>query len=184
MLKQSLFALTIAAAPVAAHAATDAAVQAKSTITSPARADDTEIFGDAAACGPDARGPAVLVTVDGFRDRTGQLRISIYRAQEEEFLASGKYVTRIDTPMTESGPMTVCAPVPENGPHAIVALHDRNQDGKLNVWSDGFGFSNNPRLGHSKPKVDLVETRIAGIVPMRVILNYAQGLSARPWRGK
>lgn len=184
MLKQTVIALLFAAIPTVLHAATDTSAQTKSTITSPARADGVEIFGDAAACGPDGRGPAVLVTVDGFRDRNGQLRISVYRALEEEFLASGKYVTRIDTPMTRSGAITVCAPVPETGPHVIVALHDRNEDGKLNVWSDGFGFSNNPRLGHSKPKIELVESQIAGIVPMRVILNYAQGLSAKPWRGK
>jgi uncharacterized protein (DUF2141 family) len=153
-------------------------------IAAPAAAqvnDANMIFGDAAACGPEAHGPAVLVRVNGFRDRTGNLRIAIYRAREEEFLASGKFVTRIDTPVTSAGPMTVCAPVPQSGPHIIVALHDRNADGRLNVWSDGFGFSNNPRLGASKPDVALVGVNLVGIVPMGIILNYAQGLSARPW---
>jgi uncharacterized protein (DUF2141 family) len=145
---------------------------------------DTTVFGEPAACGPDAHGPSVLVRVNGFRDRSGNLRIAIYRAREDEFLAGGKYVTRIDTPVTPSGGMTVCAPVKEPGPHVVVALHDRNADGRLNVWSDGFGFSNNPRLGASKPPVELVRTNIVGIVPMVITLNYVQGFSARPWQAK
>lgn len=146
--------------------------------------DSNMIFGEQAACAPGSTGPAVMVRVDGFRDRTGNVRIAIYHAIEEEFLASGKYVTRIDVPLTREGPMTVCAPVPESGPHAIVALHDRNANGKLNVWNDGFGFSRNPRLGSSKPPVDLVEVQVAGVVPLNITLNYVQGLSARPWRGR
>lgn len=146
--------------------------------------DSHTVFGEPAACAPGSTGPAVIVRVDGFRDRTGNVRIAIYRALEEELLASGKYVTRIDTPLTRDGPMTICAPVPESGPHVIVALHDRNANGKLNVWSDGFGFSRNPRLGTSKPPVDLTEVQVAGVVPLQITLNYVQGFSARPWRGQ
>lgn len=155
-------------------------------VAAPVVAQDStpEIFGEPAACAPGAGGTAVIVRVDGFRDRTGNVRIAIYRATDEEFLASGKYVTRIDEPLTKEGSMTVCAPVPEPGPYAVVALHDRNADGRLSVWSDGFGFSRNPRLGTSKPDVELTKVSLAGIVPMSITLNYVQGFSARPWKGR
>jgi len=158
-----------------------AAVLAAGTPAAAQNGDSNTIFGDAAACGPNGNGTAVLARVNGFRDRAGNLRIAIYRAREDEYLASGKFVARIDTPMTSAGPMTVCARVPEPGPYIVIALHDRNADGRLNAWSDGFGFSNNPKLGISKPAIDLVKVNLVGIVPLGIILNYAQGLSARPW---
>lgn len=145
-------------------------------------ADAGQVFGTPSACAPGASGPAALVTTHGFRDRKGNLRIAVYRATEDEFLASGRYVQRIDTPLTQSGPMSVCVPLPGPGSYAIVALHDRNADGKLNVFSDGFGFSNNPKLGHSKPAVDLVAVDVRGVPSYSVTLNYVQGFSPKPWK--
>jgi uncharacterized protein (DUF2141 family) len=139
------------------------------------------VFGIAAACAPGGDATAALATVHGFRDRTGNLRIAIYRANEEEFLASGRYVQRIDTPLTASGDMTVCAPVPGPGEYVVVALHDRDANGKLNPFHDGAGFSRNPKLGLSKPKVAKVQIRLDGVTPMSIELNYLQGLRAAPW---
>lgn len=147
-------------------------------------AEAGQVFGTPSACAPGASGAAALVTTHGFRDRKGNLRIAAYRANEEEFLASGKYVQRIDTPMTESGAMTVCVPLPGPGRYAIVALHDRSADGKLNVFSDGFGFTNNPKLGRSKPAVDLVAVEVRGVPAYSITLNYVQGFSAKPWPEK
>lgn len=170
MIRSILISATLAAA---VSAAVPAAAQ-----------DESRVFGEAQACGPSARGPAVLMRVSGFRDRSGNLRAIIYRANEDEFLASGKYVTRLDIPVTKSGPMTVCATVPEPGPYAIIALHDRNADGKLNPFNDGVGFANNPRLSLSKPPVSLVKANVVGVVPMSITLNYVQGLSVKPWPQK
>lgn len=127
---------------------------------------------------------AVLVTVHGFRDRSGNLRIAVYRANEDEYLESGKYVQRLDTPVTEEGDMTVCAPVPGPGRYAVFALHDRNENGKLDPFRDGVGMSNNPKFGLSKPKLETVEIEINYVTPMSIQLNYMQGLSVRPWRGE
>lgn len=142
------------------------------------------IFGLADACQPGAEGAAALVTVHGFKDRSGNLRIAIYNAREDELLASGRYVQRLDTPLTPSGEMTVCAPVPAAGDYVVTALHDRDTNGKLSPFADGVGFSRNPRLGLSKPKVDAVKVRLDGVSPMRIELNYLQGLSVRPVRSK
>jgi uncharacterized protein (DUF2141 family) len=140
------------------------------------------LFGVAQACAPGAAGAAALVTVDGFKDRAGQLRIAVYRALEAEFLASGRYVERLDTPMTAAGPMTVCAPVPEPGDYVVVALHDRDANGRLGPFRDGAGFSRNPKLGLGKPKIDAVRVRLDAVTPIAITLNYLQGFRPAPVR--
>ena len=140
------------------------------------------IFGIASACTQGTAAPAALVKVYGFKDRVGNLRVIIYRAKEDEFLESGKYVQRIDIPVPPSGDMTVCAPIPEQGDHIVVALHDRNADGKFGAFQDGVGFGGNPRLGLSKPKIEDVKLPINGVVPMTIELNYMRGLRPRPVR--
>ncbi len=140
------------------------------------------ILGQPESCSTHMSGPAVLTTVHGFRDRRGRLRIVIYRANDEELLASGKYVQRIDTEMTASGEMTVCAPVAEPGDYVVVALHDRDSNGRLSPFSDGVGFSRNPTLKLSKPKAASTAIRIEGVTPLRIELNYLKGLRPRPWR--
>ncbi len=142
------------------------------------------IFGEPQACAPGAKGNAVLVRAHGFKDRKGQLRVIVYRSNEDEFLASGKYVARIDTPMTAAGDMTVCVPLPESGPLIVVALHDRDKNGKFGAFEDGVGFSNNPRLGMSKPKLAPVTATIQGVVPMEIELNYLRGFRPQPVRVK
>ncbi|WP_199553455.1 DUF2141 domain-containing protein [Sandaracinobacteroides hominis] len=142
----------------------------------------TAVFGAAHVCDSSQGQPAALATVHGFRDRKGNLRIAIYRAREEEFLASGRYVQRLDVPMTASGEMTVCAPVPEPGDYIVVALHDRDANGKLGPFKDGAGFSRNPKLALAKPKVESVQVRLDGVTPLRIELNYLQGLKPAPWQ--
>jgi uncharacterized protein (DUF2141 family) len=142
------------------------------------------LLGVPGACAPGAAGPAARVTVHGFKDRKGQLRIAIYPATDADFLASGRYVQRLDTPMTPDGEMTVCAPVPAAGDVVVVALHDRDANGKLHPFRDGAGFSRNPRLGLSKPRIEAVQVRLEGVTPLRIELNYLQGLRPAPWRAR
>jgi uncharacterized protein (DUF2141 family) len=138
------------------------------------------LFGLPAACAPGAPGPAALVTVEGFKDRAGQLRIAIYPANEADFLAPARYVQRLDTPLTAGGSMTVCAPVPAPGDYVVVALHDRDRNGKLGPFRDGAGFSRNPKLGLAKPKIETVRVRLDAVTPLSITLNYLQGLRPAP----
>lgn len=142
------------------------------------------LFGLPEACSSRATAPAALVTVHGFKDRVGTLRIVIYPATEADFLAPARYVQRLDTKVTPIGEMTVCAPVPAAGDHIVVALHDRDSNGKLSPLRDGAGFSRNPRLGLKKPKVDAVKVRLDGITPLHIELNYLQGLRVAPVRSQ
>ncbi|MBA4756943.1 DUF2141 domain-containing protein [Sphingosinicella sp.] len=142
----------------------------------------TIIGPDAAACAPGARGPAALVRVYGFKDREGNLRVQVYSDKPDEFLEKGKYLKRIQLPMTASGDMNVCMALPRFGEFSMVVLHDRDVNGKLSVSKDGVGFSGNPKLGLSKPDYDdAMFVARDGVTVVDVILNYRQGLfSVKP----
>ncbi|GGE10307.1 hypothetical protein GCM10011529_15860 [Polymorphobacter glacialis] len=157
-------------------------LSAAAALAQPAGAAHHPVLGpEAAACRPGATGTAALVTVHGFKDRDGQLRIQDYTGKDGEYLESGKYLQRHDVPMTASGGMTVCLSLPGPGSYVIVALHDRDTNGKLSIWSDGIGFTGNPRLKLAKPApFDTVIPFGAGVTPVRIVLNYRRGLSVKP----
>ena len=136
---------------------------------------------DAAACAPGAGGHAALIRVSGFKDRIGRLRLQFYGDDPKTFLASGTYIRRQEVPMTAAGDMVICISVPAPGAYAFVVLHDRDEDGRLSIWSDGVGFSNNPRLALAKPKLEPMLVTIGnGVTPIPVVMNYRRGLSVKP----
>ena len=61
---------------------------------------------DAAACRPGSNRSAVLVTVDGFRERTGNVRVALYGSNPATFLERGQTVRRVDVPVTRRGRRT------------------------------------------------------------------------------
>lgn len=124
---------------------------------------------------------AARVHVDGFKDRVGNLRVQAYGSNPSEFLESGKKIVRVEGEVSPAGGMSVCVPLPGPGTYALVVLHDRDANGRLSVWSDGVGFSRNPKLGLSKPDYSRVKVTLpSGTTDIDVILNYRQGLSVRP----
>lgn len=128
---------------------------------------------DAVSCSSGARAPALLVRVHGFRSREGILRVSAYPAKEGDWLAKRKYVRRIDVDVPASGTAAVCVALPAAGSYGVAVLHDRNGDHKANIFSDGGGFSNNPRLGLSKPKVEKVAIAAGpGVTTLDIELRY------------
>jgi uncharacterized protein (DUF2141 family) len=159
-----------------------AVIGAAALLVLPGAASAADVLGNsAAACRPGAGGTAALVTVHGFKDRKGQLRVQNYRGTKEEYLVEGHYLHREQMPVTAEGDMTVCLPLPGPGAYVIIALHDRDMNGKLSVWSDGIGFSRNPRLGFAKPHPEATLYSFQeGVTPIRIVLNYRRGLSVRP----
>lgn len=135
---------------------------------------------------------AIQLDITGFRDRTGHTRAELYPPNDPDFLAddtklmlAGKVFKRIDIQTPETGDAVICMPVPGPGQYTMSILHDRNENRKFDAFKDGFGFPNNPKLGWSQPKADQVRVTV-GDKPLKitVVLNYTQGFSARPWRGK
>ena len=144
----------------------------------------------ARAIGPDAavceRGgsPGVLVRVDGFKQRTGVLRVQIYGGDPSDFLVKGHKLKRIDLPVS-GDPMNVCVALPAPGNYAVAVRHDLDGNGKSG-WSDGGGFSRNPRLSLMSLKPDYADVVIPvgrDVRAIDVVLNYRRGLSIGPVRG-
>jgi len=140
-----------------------------------------------AAMGPDAaacRGnrPGILVTVSGFKQRTGNVRVNVYGSDPERFLERGQYVRQINLPVTRAGPMPICVAVPAAGRYAVAVRHDLDGNGRSG-WSDGGGFSRNPRLSltNLRPSFERVAFNVgpngSGV---NVTLLYRYGLSIRP----
>jgi uncharacterized protein (DUF2141 family) len=137
---------------------------------------------DAAACR--GRGPALIVNVDGFKQRTGNIRVNVYGSEPSRFLARGQYVRQINLPVTRGGAMPICVSLPRAGQYAVAVRHDIDGDG--NDWGDGGGFSRNPRLSLTslRPRYQNVAISVGPSVHnVNVVLNYRFGLSVRPVRG-
>jgi uncharacterized protein (DUF2141 family) len=148
----------------------------------PAASAQAALGPDAAACSPGSNRPAVLVSVTGFKNRAGRLRVQLYGSNPSEFLAKGKKLRRIDLPVSGNGAMNVCVAVPRPGTYAVAVRHDTDGNNKSG-WNDGGGFSNNPRISLVDLKPSLRETAISvpgGVKPVQVVLNYRRGLSIGP----
>jgi uncharacterized protein (DUF2141 family) len=117
----------------------------------------------------------VRVSVEGLKDLEGNIRVQVYGPTEEDFLEKGKKLVRIDV-KTESDGQEICVPMPGLGDFTLVVMHDRNANGKADFFTEGFGFSNNPKLGLGKPDVeDVVFTATEGVTDMPVNLKYIFG---------
>ena len=139
----------------------------------------------AAVLGPDpavcqADGPAMLVRIEGLKQRTGRLRVQSYGGDPSHYFDKGTYLRRIDFPVPSSGPITVCVPVPGNGTYAISVRHDVDSSGKTGL-SDGGGMSGNPRMSlfdvmfKRKPRPGKVQVAVEGVTRVPVVMNYVQG---------
>lgn len=137
-----------------------------------------------AQCRPGEPGPAVLVLVTGLKDRQGRIKAELYPANDEDFLAddnilimAGKPFRRVEVAIPPSGPVQLCLRIPGPGNYALTLLHDRDSNRKFGLSSDGVGFSNNPKLGLSKPKAESVRFAAgSGLTTVTVRMNYRHGL--------
>jgi len=136
---------------------------------------------DAAACSEPAAA-AVRVHITGFKSGEGTVRVQAYGANPADFLATGKWVRRVEVPLQGRRSLDLCLRLPGYGDYALAVRHDANGDRKSD-WNDGGGFSRNPRLSlfHLKPAYADVAVRVSRDMPaVAIVMNYRQGLSIRP----
>jgi uncharacterized protein (DUF2141 family) len=137
-----------------------------------------------AQCRPGEQGPALMVDVEGLKDHAGRLKIEVYPGFEGEFLEddnklvmAGKPFRRIDEPAPNERNTRICVRIPGPGRYGVMVLHDRDSNHRFNWQHDGVGFSDNPKLGWSQPKAAAVAFNAGpGITPLRIIMNYRNGL--------
>jgi len=133
-----------------------------------------EIRNDLGRCSAGS-GPALMVTVDGVKASQGKLRVQTYRATSEDWLKTGKWLSRIEVP-AKAGSMTFCLPLPASGEYAVAVRHDLNGNGKTDLTSDGGAMSNNPSINVfnlGKPSYTKVGVPVNGSVKsIRIQMKY------------
>lgn len=159
-------------------------------LAAPVAAGQQILGPDAAACQPGSGKDAVLLTVDGFKNDEGTLRVELWPGNEQDFMrnhhelqAEGKAYHRITIPVPQSGSAKVCVPIPGPGTFALGAFHSPTGERKFRFRQDGATFTRNPKMGISTPKAKEVATEFgSGLNQSTVTLNYLRGLSFRPLR--
>ena len=144
-------------------------------------------------CRPGEGGPALLVEPIGLKDRSGQIKLEVYPANDQDFLAddnvliaAGKIFRRVEIATPQSGDVVLCVRLPGPGTYGVAVLHDRNMDRRFSWKIDGIGFSSNPKLGWSKPKASSARVVVngGGVSKISVVMNYKSGLGVAPLKQK
>ncbi|MGF7156319.1 DUF2141 domain-containing protein [Novosphingobium gossypii] len=139
-------------------------------------------------CRAHESGPSFDVSVEGLKDRTGNLKLEVYPANETDFLAddnvlvgAGKTFRRVVVSTPASGAVRLCVRLPGPGRYGVSLLHDRDSDRKFNWRIDGIGFAGNPKLGWGKPRAAVASADAgSGPTPLSITLNYRRGLGVAP----
>ena len=135
---------------------------------------------DAAVCASGK--PALLVRVNGLKQPTGTLKLSVYGSNPAVYLKKQGRLRRIKVPVNSRGPIDVCVAVPRSGRYAVAVHHDLNGNGDKDRH-DGGGYSNNPRVSLTNMRPAFARTAVSvGRSPARVdvLLLYVRGLSVGP----
>jgi uncharacterized protein (DUF2141 family) len=152
-------------------------------LAAPARA--AVLGSDAPAC-TTGEGPAILAHIEGLKDRSGNLKLELYPANDQDFLKDdrdlikeGKFFRRVRIATPQSGPVAMCIRVPAPGRYALLFTHDRDERNKFNFWEDGAGFPSNEKLGRSRPKLNQAVIDVPrGVVSTTIRAQYLRGLIA------
>ena len=87
------------------------------------------------------------VKVDGVRNASGQIAITLYADDSGKFLAKGGALA-VGRVKAVSGTTRGCIFLPSTGTYAVAVYHDENANEKLDRNgirpAEGFGFTNNP----------------------------------------
>ena len=157
-------------------------------IAAPAFAQAPVLGPDAAACAKGSSADALLLTIDGLKNRNGTIRVELWPGVEGDFLrdhhelvAEGLPYQRVMVVPPASGPAKVCVKLPGPGTYAVGAFHSPAGVRKFNFRDDGVTFTRNPKVGLSKPKAkDVAVVYGRGLSEEIVTLNYLKGLAMRP----
>ena len=96
-----------------------------------------------------AQTATLTVNLHEVRNATGNLRASLYR-EPETFRKEDKAVQVVTLPAVAGDARIVFADLAP-GKYAVMAYHDENADGRLNLRfgmfpTEGYGLSNNPQV--------------------------------------
>jgi len=144
-----------------------------------------------ADCRANEPGPALRVEVVGLKDTRGMLRVELYPANEQDYLASdkdliaaGKVFKRIEVPVPHQPNPVLCIRAPRPGNYAVAVVHDRDSNRKFSPFTDGVtATGNQPSLGRGKPRLANATVTIGnGMGQARAVMQYLRGFGFAPLR--
>jgi uncharacterized protein (DUF2141 family) len=98
----------------------------------------------------------LAVHVDGFRNGKGVIGCAVFKDQTGWPEHDEQAFMRNAVPVAGNSSLVLTFPDVPPGRYGIVVLHDENANHRLDrsifgVPKEGFGFANNPHVGHSAP---------------------------------
>lgn len=127
----------------------------------------------ASTCPADETGLEISIT--DLRDAKGNVTITVYPDDKKRFLAKGGKLSRLR--VTAQAPVTTaCMPLPAAGIYAVAIYHDENANGKfdrnfIGLPEEGYGFSNNAKIGLAPPSFDAVKFQAGSGSPTRIAIS-------------
>jgi uncharacterized protein (DUF2141 family) len=108
----------------------------------------------------------LTVEIDGFKNKQGQVCASIFAKSQGFPNDRDRVLQRQCTRITDIPIKLTFENLPA-GSYAVAAMHDSNEDSKLNrnslnMPTEGFGFSKNPEVRTSAPKFNDAAIFLAG----------------------
>ena len=123
---------------------------------------------------------ALTVEVGGLRDPKGQLCINVFNGSQGFPTQGAKAVQKQCVKVTDRRMAIQFNNLPA-GTYAIAVLHDENSDNQANrnvlgIPTEGFGFSQNPRIIAGPPKFGEAAVLVAGRnTEVQIQLQYLLG---------
>jgi uncharacterized protein (DUF2141 family) len=154
---------------------TTAIALAGAMLAAPVQAQYRQTIADNPAKCATGSGPAVRVTVRGIRESRGIIRVQSYRATKQDWLEKGRWINRMEA-RASAGTMSFCVPLPSAGSYGIAVRHDRNGNGKTDIFTDGGAMSNNPSINIfnlGKPDYRKVAFEVgSGVETISITMRY------------
>ena len=122
----------------------------------------------------------LTIEINGLKNRNGQVCLSLF-ANGQGFPDQGANALQKKCVSITETPLLVSFDGLQSGNYAVSVLHDVNADGKANrnflgIPTEGFGFSNNPRVRFSAPNFDETAVAVAGTATnIQIRLQYMLG---------
>jgi uncharacterized protein (DUF2141 family) len=104
----------------------------------------------------------ILITIEKVRSSDGTIKVELYGDDSQN--SKGRKVARTRVKAVE-GETELCLNAPSAGDYSIAFYHDENDNGKFDqnfvgIPKEGFGFSNNPEIGFSRPDHDEIRFQV------------------------
>lgn len=121
---------------------------------------------------------SLVVEIEGLRNTEGAIHLSLFRAAEGFPDDTASVFRSATLALVDNADPVLRFEALDYGTYALSILHDENGNGKmdtgiLGVPLEGFGFSNNPRIGFGAPSFDSCSFGFGGPeVRLRVTMRY------------